>query len=138
MNDDIETEDDAFLTRQLRALRPAELPGELREQMSHPPSRDRRLPGRVWLRMTLAAAAAVVIGVFLTPGSGVDPVSVSRRDSTLLGSTSLEVVERDGRLWEVVEQLWRDEESLLCTTTPVVVHHQADRREIVARPVHFD
>lgn len=138
MNEEIQNEGDAYLTRQLLSLRPAELPVELRLRMSHPPARDRHRPARVWLPLSLAAAAAAAIGVFLAVFASDVSVSVSRRDSTLLGSTPLAVVERDGRLWEVVEQRWRDEVSLLSTATPVVVHHLADRREIVARPVHFD
>lgn len=137
MKHETEGDEEALLIGRLRGLRPAPLPAEVREQMRQAPARDRH-PAvvRWWAPLAAAAGATILLFAFHTVEDR--PVSVSRRDSTLLGSTPLAIVERDGRFWEVVEQVWRDEESLFCSTTPVLVRHEANRREIITRPVHFD
>jgi hypothetical protein len=134
------SDDDLLAAHIGRALRPAPLPGDLRHRLASPPARSRRiLPIRFWAPAA-GLAAAIVCLCFLWPErkGPSTTVSVQRRDSTLIGSKSLAFVRQDGRWWEIVERRWRDEENLLHSASPLVVVHQAERREIVPVPVQFD
>jgi hypothetical protein len=50
----------------------------------------------------------------------------------------IEYVERDGMVWSLEEQHWKDEEIALCSDNPVCVHVSRDRHELVYEPVPFD
>lgn len=129
----------------LRSLRPGTLPADIRQRLADPPAADparvrfRRRP--VVLGMAILAAAACAILVLWQPESPVTPaapLSVFHQESTLIGTRVIEYVERDGMVWSLEEQHWKDEEIALCSDNPVRVHVSRDRHELVYEPVPFD
>jgi len=137
MNDPHDSTDS--LAGEIRRLRPAPLPPELRQSLAMPPPRRAAFPR--WVPIALSAAAALVMGLLSIPlltDTATAGISVWRVDSTMLGTTPLGIVERNGRAWELIEEHWSDEERLLCSTTPVTVSRRSERREIVVQPVTFD
>jgi hypothetical protein len=135
--------DDTELETLLRGLRPGKLPADLRAAMKHPPGRD-PLP---WWRhpaiLTVPLAAALAIAFFLPKNSATRPsgpaaVTLRQTQSTLLQSRSLEITKIEGRLWELAEQEWLDEDIALCSAAPVKVKFTEIRHELVWQPVRFD
>jgi hypothetical protein len=140
MNDDL-------LEAALRTLRPAALPADLKARMQAPPPLE---PATVpWWRnvrvigaASLAAAAALVWMLVPPPASGpADPapraVRIHQTESTLLAERTLAVEEHDGRVWELVEQEWRDDSIALCSDSPVRVRYSETRVERLCQPVDF-
>jgi hypothetical protein len=146
---------DHDLEQHLRGLRLAPLPAALKNDMAEPPigaparlvTPQRRRSILPWIAGPLAAAAASV-GVALLirpaaphadPGEAREfrPVSFSQRQSTLLDSRPLAVIQDGGRMWEVAEQQWRDEEFAFCSAAPVRLRSEDIRREIVFQPIKF-
>lgn len=140
MNDDL-------LEEALRNLRPAALPVDLMARMQAPPP---PLPATVpWYRnvrvigvATLAAAAAL-LGMWVPPSASgpADPaprtVRIHQTESTLLAERTLAVEVQDGRVWELVEQEWRDDSIALCSDSPVRVRYSETRVERLCQPVDF-
>jgi hypothetical protein len=139
MNDDL-------LEAALRDLRPAALPADLKARMKCPPPLERpTLDGLRKLRVigsaSLAAAAALV-WVLLPPATGPADsaprtVQIHQTESTLLSERTLAVEEHDGRVWELVEQEWRDDSIALCSSSPVRVRFSETRVERRCQPVDF-
>lgn len=140
MNDDL-------LEEALRNLRPAALPADLKARMQAPPPLE---PVTVpWWRSvrgigaaTLAAAAALVWA--LLPLSSPGPtetaprtVRIHQTESTLVAERTIAVEEHDGRVWELVEQEWRDDSIALCSDSPVRVRYSETRVERLCLPVDF-
>lgn len=134
----------------LRSLKPSPLPNDLKTRLAPEPIRPRQ-SGR-WRTVAIAAAAVVAIGlfstaVFLKPeqqaGAEVAviepeaPVSVLRKDSTLLNSRTLAIKEIKGQLWEISEEEWRDHTLALCSVGPTELNSTVIRREVVCSPVEF-
>ena len=65
------------------------------------------------------------------------PVSIIKKESTLLNSNTLAFEEIDGQLWEVSEEEWQDETLALCSAGPVKLHSTVIRREVVCALVEF-
>lgn len=127
----------------LRSLTPGELPDDLRERLIDGPANPRTpKPLRRWfLRIGAPLAAAATLAVMIRPSrppAPAPPVSVHHIDSELIRSTRLGVVEENGRFYQVEERVWRDDESAVCSGTPVRINLGADRRELVYQPVRFD
>lgn len=140
MNDDL-------LEAALRELRPAALPADLKARMqTQPPPGPVTLP---WWRdvrvigASLLAAAATIIGMIVPPSDShpVAPlprsVRIHQTESTLLAERTLAVEEHDGRIWELVEQEWRDDSIALCSDSPVRVRYSETRVERLCQPVDF-
>lgn len=131
----------------LRSLAPNTLPVDLRDRLREEPrcTRPLRVIKRRFLVATGAALAAAAALAFMArdpsapeaPASG-QTVTVLHRDSELVSSRSLGLVEKGGRLFRVEERHWRDEEAALSSGTPVSVRLHADRREIIYQPVRYD
>ena len=139
------------LEQQIRELRPASLPAELRAQLdaSEPPVEI----GRSRKPLALLAVAAVLIAaatlaVLLQPNPGTSGVaestdatdehfSVVQQESTLLSSRTLETRKHNGRLWELVENQWRDETVAMCSATTARIRSTEIRPEVVWQPVEF-
>jgi len=128
----------------LRTLSPGNLPDDLQLRLIDEPVSSRPRPwfGKLLAFGTPLAAAAALVLMFrqsstTTPAS-VPPVTVHHIDSELIRSTRLGVVEEDGRFYQVEERIWRDDESAVCSGTPVSINLGADRRELVYQPVQFD
>lgn len=134
----------------IRSLKPSPLPDDLKTRLAPEPIRPRQ--SRRWRTVAIAAAAVVAIGlfstvVFLKPkqqaGAGVAviepeaPVSVLRKDSTLLNSRTLAIKEIEGQLWEISEEEWRDHTLALCSVGPTELNSTVIRREVVCSPVEF-
>lgn len=141
MNDD-------NLEKLIRSLKPAPLPADLKTRMRPEPMRPNGFVSRQ--NITIAAVAAVLIGmvclaVFLRSDPPVDvvarvseaPVSVLKKDSTLLSSRILAIEEHEGQLWEVSEEEWRDDTLALCSAGPTKLNSTVIRRELVCSPVKF-
>jgi len=139
MNDDL-------LEAALRELRPAALPADLRARMKCPPPPELvTVPwwrsARVIVTASLAAAAAMA-WMLVPPAAGpADPaprtVRIQQIESTLLAERTLAVEEHDGRVWELVEQEWRDDSIALCSSSPVRVRYSETRLERLCQPVDF-
>jgi hypothetical protein len=142
--------DDQFLEDEIRKLRPAALPADLRERMADEPA----LPGPTRFRRVLpilaaaglaaAACVAIVINLPSQPGSTADTnprppdhLSIIEQESTLMDTRSIAFREHDGRMWELVEQEWRDDTVALCSTAPVRVRSSVTRPVTVWVPVEF-
>lgn len=133
--------DDPTLESLLRSLRPAPLPLDLREQLKTP--RPLRPSLRRYLYACAAAAAAIILCCLLWPHSPTEPsadpapICIHHKESTLVQSRDIGTIERDGRLWQVKAQEWRDEELTLCSNTPLTVRFSLTRHEIIYSPVTF-
>lgn len=138
---------DQDLEQQIRKLRPGPLPPELRSRLREEPAvnlprRPRHL-GR-WA-MAAAVVVAATVGALVFPDKQADevavednkPFTVIQEEATLIGTRTLERREHDGRLWELVEQQWRDETVAVCSATPVRVRSTVIRPEAVWVPVKF-
>lgn len=142
--------DDQILEEEIRKLRPAALPADLRTRMANEPA----LPGPSRFRRVvpmiaaagLAAAACIAIVINLpdhteprVDNSPPPPehLSIVEQESTLMDTRSITFREHDGRLWELVEQEWRDDTVALCSTTPVRVRSSVTRPVTVWIPVEF-
>jgi hypothetical protein len=55
----------------------------------------------------------------------------------LLAERTLAVEEHDGRVWELVEQEWRDDSIALCSDNPLRVRYSETRVERLCQPVDF-
>lgn len=139
--------DDNELEALLRGLRPGSLPADLRTAMRTPPVRPRRARRRhlavMALPLAAAIAAAVMIALFLAGegpvgDSAADAITIRQSRSTLVESRPLERVQIKGRLWELAEQEWIDEDLTFCSLSPVGVKLTATRHELVWQPVRFD
>lgn len=148
---------DQDLEQQIRKLRPGPLPPELRSRLREEPPIDlpsrRRHLGR-WA-MAAAVVGAAILGVMIFPDKPSKQVAVEdgttnelavedheaftviQQEATLIGTRTLERREHDGRLWELVEQQWRDETVAVCSATPVRVRATVIRPETVWVPVKF-
>lgn len=129
----------------LRSLRPGTLPADMRRRLADPPAAApvRALFAHRPVLLGIAAMAAAACAVLVlrqpeTPVTPAAPVSVFHQESTLIGTRVIEYVERDGRVWSLEEQHWKDEEIALCSDNPVRVHVSRDRHELVYEPVPFD
>lgn len=128
----------------LRSLQPGELPADLKARLRSEPPRHQGPRHRKIVPFAAAAgmSAAACLALWFRPAESVTrpapPVTVHHRDSELIASRTLGYVEKDGRIYQIEERLWRDAESALCSTTPVRVSLAADRREVVYEPVSFD
>lgn len=133
----------------IHSLKPAPLPADLKTRMAAEPMRLRS--STRWRSISIAAAA-VAVGVlsflvfFQSEKPAEDdvastdveaPVSVLKKDSTLLRSRTLAVKEVEGQLWEVFEEEWRDDTLALCTVGPTRLNSTVIRREVVCSPVEF-
>lgn len=129
----------------LRSLQPGDLPAGMRERLRHEPQ-QLRSPRRAAVRKLAASglllAAAACFALWFQPaetGRGrPSPVTVHHLDSELVASRTLGFVEKDGRVYQIEERLWRDAEAAFCSAAPVRVSLAADRRELVYEPVSFD
>lgn len=141
----------------LRPLRPAALPEELRRSMACPAAekasavtpaichtprsavRVRRL--RVLMVSSALAAMAACMAPIIQPASRGEapplPVSVVRTESELVSRRTLGMEEHDGRLWERVEEEWRNESVAACSATPVRPRLTETRVVEMLRPVDF-
>lgn len=97
---------------------------------------------RVIASGVLAAAAA--LAWMVVPPSATSPadpaprtVRLHQTESTLLAERTLAVEEHDGRVWELVEQEWRDDSIALCSDSPVRVRYSETRVERLCQPVDF-
>jgi hypothetical protein len=131
----------------LRGLRPGPLPEDLCARMVEPPARIERVvvrfPWGRWLAGAGVVAACVAVWMSDLREQGGEAteggvVSVRQRQSVLLESRSLAVIEHEGRVWEWAEEEWLDEDVAFCSATPVRVRSAVTRREVVCRPVDFD
>jgi hypothetical protein len=134
----------------LKSLQPAELPPELRRRMQQAPDAraEKVLHFPIHRRLVIALTAAAACGAAWLSLRGPDPVerpaveapavSVRQTQSTLVATRPISLVEHDGRVWELAEQEWLDEDIALCSTSPVRVRLAETRREVVYRPVAFD
>ena len=136
---------DHELEEHIRNLRPAPLPDNLKERLrSEPQSVEPPSGTGINRQKVVWAMAACLVGVavawFLVsrdggylPGTPIvetsPPISVLKEESTLVSTRSLETREHDGRLWELVEERWRDEQVAMCSTTPVTVRSSRIRPE---------
>lgn len=140
MNDDL-------LEETLRNLRPAALPADLKARMQAPPPlvlvavpwwRKVRVIGAASL-----AAAATLAWVFVPPSASgpAHPaprtVRIHQTESTLVAERTLAVEEHDGRVWELVEQEWRDDSIAVYSASPVRVRYSETRVERLCQPVDF-
>jgi hypothetical protein len=121
---------DQRLEEEIRRLRPAPLPTDLKARLAREPELHGRKPRR---HMWLAAAAALVVlaaGIAApsffrdtdtSPAVATSPVSVIQRESTLLGTRTVDQRELDGQVWELIEEQWQDDTIAACSATPVRV-----------------
>lgn len=141
----------------LRILRPAALPEELRRSMACPPAEPasavtpaichtpRSATGvrrvRVLMASSALAAMAACMVLIIQPASRGEapplPVSVMRTESELVSRRTLGMEEHDGRLWERVEEEWRNESVAACSATPVRARLTETRVVEMLRPVDF-
>lgn len=148
----------------LHQLKPAPLPDDLQSRLSTEPGRSMRARKRKVIALVsgLAAAAAGILGlmILVSPGTrtgsdalamGADqlpvpdewkvgaprPLSVVKKDSTLLNSRLLEIREYDGELWEISEEEWRDDTLVLYSAGPSQLNATVIRREVVCAPLNF-
>ena len=141
---------DPFIENEIRKLRPAALPADLRDRMREEPvvrqsSRLRRvLPLATAGALATAACVAIVIKLRVRPepaihaGSGPpEELTIIEQNSILADSRTIALHEHHGRMWELVEQEWRDDTVALCSTSPVRVRSTVIRPVIVWRPVEF-
>ena len=142
--------DDSFIEDEIRKLRPAALPADLRMRMRNEPalpkpSRLRRiLPIAAAAGLAAAACVAIVVSLPDRPGSTADAspappdhLTIIEQSSTLADTRTIAIREHQGRMWELVEQEWHDDTVALCSTTPVRVRSTVIRPEIVWVPVNF-
>lgn len=131
---------DQRLEEEIRKLRPAPLPSDLKARLAQEPELHGRRPGR---KMWLAAAAALVVLATAiavpsllhdTPTTQADaaaPLSVIQRETTLLSTRTIDQREHDGRVWELVEEQWQDNTVCVSSATPVRVRSTVIRPEYV-------
>lgn len=146
---------DHDLENLVRSLRPAPLPGDLRTRLSAEPLRLKK-PGnhrRVLVSLAMAAAAIMLMVAIIlllrpdrpdrpaklvsSPEEPGRPVSVIKKDSTLLSSRVLSIEEYDGELWEISEEEWRDDTLALYSGGPSQLNSTAIRRDVVCTPLKF-
>lgn len=142
---------DHDLEKLIRSLKPAPLPEDIRMRLSTGPVRKKRPGNRKVILIAFAAAAAVtmMVGISIslrpeaptemsaTPQESGPPVSVIKRDSTLLSSRVLSIREYEGELWEVSEEEWRDDTLALYSAGPSQLSATVIRREVVCSPLKF-
>ena len=143
---------DHDLENLIGSLKPAPLPDDLKARMSaepRPPQKPRNYRGLFAATGVAAAAILVMAGIIsiLRPDRPADmaslpeepnrPVSVVKKDSTLLNSRILSIEEHDGELWEVAEEEWRDDTLALYTGGPSRLRSTVIRREVVCSPLKF-
>lgn len=132
------------LENQLRSLSPGTLPDDVKLRLAHPPEpaemKSFRLRHFLFAGAALATAACAVL--MLRPSHAISPepapVSLYHQESTLISAKPMGYVERDGRMWSLEEQQWRDEEIALCSNSPVTLRATRERVELVYEPVSFD
>jgi hypothetical protein len=138
---------DQHLEDQIRKLRPAPLPPELRSRLcEEPPVELTRHPAH---RVRWAIAAAVVATatlVFLViPDNQPSEViaeddgylSVVQQEAALVSTRTLETREYNGQLWDLVENRWREETVAMCSATTATIRSTEIRPELVWVPVEF-
>lgn len=136
--------DDLQLEERLRSMRPASLPADLRERMKEPPPTPVQGPSRrILAAAPIAAAAAWLLWWSLSPAPSAPPaepaaLTIHEHRSILVESRPLQFIEHDGRLWELAEETWREEELALCSTAPLRVQTTETNRQLVCLPVDFD
>ena len=139
--------DDKTLEERMKQLMPAPLPADLKKRLEEEPSIEgepvdsKVIPWRAVIGAGLAAAACVILfwgndGTVNKPGDTV-PISVTTKESTLLGKRTLSVLEHEGQVWELAEQEWRDDMVAYCSNAPVRVQSSEIRTELVYLPVEF-
>lgn len=131
--------DDPTLESMLRSLRPAPLPLDLRAALQSPTPSRRPLYRHIW-GIAAAAAAFVLACLIFWPTSDqpAPAICIRHTESTLVHSRDLGMIERDGRLWNVQSQEWRDEELTSCSDSALRVSLVLTRHELVYSPVSFD
>ena len=142
--------DDSFLENEIRRLRPGPLPEDLRMRMTSEPTPMKHTPLKRVVPWVVAGAlaAAACIAIVLNPPSSTEkiadentappePLSIVEQESTLLESRTIEIREHNGRMWELVDQEWRDDTVAICSTTSVRVQSTVIRPETVWLPVEF-
>lgn len=133
----------------LKQLKPAPLPVALRARLAQPPApvvedvvhhrwRDR-------LVSLLPIAAALAIGMLLhRPSTQVDrpkaetAVTLRHHEKILLGSKRVKLFEVDGAYWELLQQQWKEESSVVNTHSPVLIRSSEIKHTLVCAPVIFD
>ena len=65
------------------------------------------------------------------------PVSVVKKDSTLLNSRLLAIEEHEGEFWEISEEEWRDDTLVLYSAGPSKLNSSVIRHEVVCAPLTF-
>jgi hypothetical protein len=136
--------DDSRLEARLRSLRPASLPPELLGRMKEPPPGPTPGPwGRMLAATPVAAAAAWLLWWSLSPEPTTPPgeppaLTIHEHRSILVESRPLKFIEHDGRLWELAEETWREEEIALCSTSSLRIQTAETHRQLVCQPVDFD
>lgn len=139
--------DDKELEERMRRLLPAPLPADLAERLADEPAieeepvSEKVIPWRAIVGAGLAAAACVLLfwgydGMVGSPDEE-SPISVTTKESTLLGKRTLSVLEHEGQVWELAEQEWRDDVLAYCSNSPVRVQSSEIRTELVYLPVEF-
>lgn len=135
---------DHQLESRLRAMIPAHLPADLRERMTAPPAARAPI---AWKRALMAIPPAAAAVWLLWPGtfrvssaseSGVDALTVHESRSVLIESRPLRFIEHHGRVWELAEETWRDEQLAFCTSPSFHIHATETNRRLVCQPVDFD
>ncbi len=138
---------DHELEKNLRSLRPAPLPSEVRARLKEEPAIQPRRHHRRNLGFAIAAVlvAAATLVALLTPKQS-DPAmareedthySVVQQEAVLLSSRTLETREHNGQLWELVEIQWREDTVSICTATTATVRATEIRPERVWVPVQY-
>ena len=140
-NEDIEN--------RLRRLKPSPMPRDVKEKVSEEIAAfgsDRPRIVSIWsVAASLGIAAAVCLMIVFFPGTpgspgpdeGEMPVSVLKKESTLLESRPVAILHHEGQTWELTEQKWRDDSVAYCSASPVRVETSEIRLEMVYLPVDF-
>ena len=128
---------DQRLEEEIRRLQPAPLPADLKARLAREPELHERKSRRsMWIAAALVVLATGIVAPSLfrdtapSPAIAAAPVSVIQRESTLLGTRTVDQRELDGQVWELVEEQWRDDTVALCSATPARV------RSTVIRPTY--
>lgn len=142
--------DDHLLENEIRKIRPSPLPDDLRKRMASEPTPIKHSPPRrliPWaVAAGLAAAACTAILVNLprstdmiaeTNPNSSEVLSIVEQETTLMDARTVGFREHNGRMWELVDQEWRDNTVAICSSAPVRVRSTVDRPETVWIPVNF-
>jgi hypothetical protein len=132
----------------LRSLQPAPLAPGLRARLAEleHPSPERRRPA--WLAPTIAlvglAACLGLLALAISPRPVAEQqvpqplaLTVHHSETTLIRSEVIDRLEHGGRLWDLVELTWQDEQFALSSASPIAANLTETRQETILRPVAF-